>query len=36
MGWLDPAANPLLLQLPRAQYKKLKHRWKLPAPPNAK
>ncbi len=31
MGWLDPAANPLLLQLPRVEYKKLKRRWKLPA-----
>jgi D-alanyl-D-alanine dipeptidase len=34
MGWLDPAANPLLLQLTRAEYKKLKHRWKLPALPS--
>lgn len=30
MGWLDPAKKPLLLQLPRAQYKKLRRRWKLP------
>ena len=30
MGWLDPAAKPLLLQLPRAEYKKLRDRWKLP------
>jgi D-alanyl-D-alanine dipeptidase len=30
---LDPARRPLLVQLPRAQYKKLKRRWKLPALP---
>jgi D-alanyl-D-alanine dipeptidase len=30
IGWLDPAKKPLLLQLPRAQYKKLKRKWKLP------
>jgi D-alanyl-D-alanine dipeptidase len=35
MGWLDPADNPLLLQLPIAEYNKLKHRWKLPALPGA-
>jgi len=28
---LDPARNPLLVQLPRPQYKKLRRRWKLPA-----
>jgi D-alanyl-D-alanine dipeptidase len=27
---LDPAKNPLLVQLPRPQYKKLRRRWKLP------
>jgi D-alanyl-D-alanine dipeptidase len=33
LAWLDPAKQPLLLQLPRAQYQKLKRKWKLPAPP---
>ena len=28
---LDPAKNPLLVQLPRPEYKKLRRRWKLPA-----
>jgi D-alanyl-D-alanine dipeptidase len=27
---LDPARRPLLVQLPRPQYKKLRKRWKLP------
>jgi D-alanyl-D-alanine dipeptidase len=27
---LDPARRPLLVQLPRPQYKKLRRRWKLP------
>jgi len=27
---LDPARSPLLVQLPRAEYKKLKKQWKLP------
>jgi D-alanyl-D-alanine dipeptidase len=30
---LDPARQPLLLQLPRTQYQKLKKPWKLPALP---
>ena len=30
LGWLDPAKKPVLLQLPRAQYKRIKRRWKLP------
>jgi D-alanyl-D-alanine dipeptidase len=29
--WLDPAKNPLLVQLPIAQYNKLKNSWHLPA-----
>jgi D-alanyl-D-alanine dipeptidase len=33
LAWLDPAKNPLLVQLPKAQYKKLKRQWKLPALP---
>jgi zinc D-Ala-D-Ala dipeptidase len=28
--WLDPARKPLLVQLPLAQYEKLKKRWQLP------
>ena len=31
IAWLDPARSPLLVQLPRAQYKKLRRQWKLPA-----
>jgi D-alanyl-D-alanine dipeptidase len=30
LGWLDPARTPLLVQLPEAEYKKLRSRWKLP------
>jgi D-alanyl-D-alanine dipeptidase len=33
LAWLDPAKNPLLVQLPQAQYKKLKRHWKLPGLP---
>jgi len=33
---LDPARKPMLVQLPRAQYKKLRRRWKLPALPRNK
>jgi L,D-peptidoglycan transpeptidase YkuD (ErfK/YbiS/YcfS/YnhG family) len=35
IGWLDPAKKPLLLQLPRAQYKKVKRKWKLPGLPRS-
>ena len=35
LGWLDPGKKPLLLQLPRAQYKQIKKRWKLPPLPRA-
>ena len=31
IGWLDPARKPLLVQLPAAQYQKLKKHWRLPA-----
>ena len=31
LGWLDPERKPLLVQLPAAQYQKLRHRWNLPA-----
>jgi D-alanyl-D-alanine dipeptidase len=33
LAWLDPAKNPLLVQLAQAQYKKLRKHWKLRAPP---
>lgn len=33
LAWLDPAKNPLLVQLTSAEYKKLKREWKLPALP---
>jgi D-alanyl-D-alanine dipeptidase len=28
--WLDPAANPLLVQLPEDEYRRLRNRWGLP------
>lgn len=33
---LDPARRPLLVQLPRTQYKKLRRHWKLPALPRGR
>jgi L,D-peptidoglycan transpeptidase YkuD (ErfK/YbiS/YcfS/YnhG family) len=30
LSWLDPKKSPLLVQLPGAQYKKMKKSWKLP------
>jgi D-alanyl-D-alanine dipeptidase len=33
LGRLDAARNPLLVQLPRPEYKKLRRRWKLPRLP---
>ncbi len=33
LAWLDPAKNPLLVQLPRSEYKKLRRHWKLPGLP---
>lgn len=30
LGWLDPERKPLLVQLPAAQFQKLRHRWNLP------
>ncbi|MGA3160418.1 MAG: L,D-transpeptidase family protein [Terracidiphilus sp.] len=33
---LDPARTPLLVQLPRPQYKKLRRQWKLPGLPRQK
>lgn len=33
LGWLDPAREPLLVQLPASEYKRLRKRWHLPALP---
>lgn len=33
MAWLDPAARPVLVQLPVAAYERLGERWSLPARP---
>ena len=33
LAWIDSTRRPLLVQLPRPQYKKLKRHWKLPALP---
>jgi len=35
LAWLDPARNPLLVQLPQPQYKKLKKPWHLPKLPKS-
>jgi L,D-peptidoglycan transpeptidase YkuD (ErfK/YbiS/YcfS/YnhG family) len=35
IGWLDPAQSPLLLQLPRKAYQRLRRDWKLPRLPHA-
>jgi L,D-peptidoglycan transpeptidase YkuD (ErfK/YbiS/YcfS/YnhG family) len=31
VDWLDPKANPILVQLPRAEFERLKGQWRLPA-----
>jgi D-alanyl-D-alanine dipeptidase len=31
VSWLDRAAQPLLIQLTRKQYRQLRHQWQLPA-----
>jgi D-alanyl-D-alanine dipeptidase len=31
LGWLDPRSNPVLVQLPREQYKRRQGPWLLPA-----
>jgi D-alanyl-D-alanine dipeptidase len=31
LTWLDPMHKPLLIQLPEPEYRRLMHRWKLPA-----
>lgn len=30
LGWLDPAANPVLVQLPASEFKRLNQSWGLP------
>lgn len=35
LAWLDPAKSPILVQMPLAQYKKLKRPWHLPELPNS-
>jgi D-alanyl-D-alanine dipeptidase len=30
-AWLDPRENPVLVQLPAAQYDLYRERWKLPS-----
>ena len=30
LGWLDPARKPVIVQLPAAQYQRLRGRWRLP------
>jgi L,D-peptidoglycan transpeptidase YkuD (ErfK/YbiS/YcfS/YnhG family) len=30
IGWLDPKSTPLLIQLPMAEYQKLREGWRLP------
>ena len=32
LAWLDPGKTPVLVQLPRAQYEKLRKAWRLPHP----
>lgn len=31
LGWLDPVSQPLLVQLPEAEYKKVRKHWHLPS-----
>ncbi len=33
LAWLDPARKPLLVQLTRSEYKRLRRRWRLPKLP---
>ena len=35
LAWIDPARNPMLVQLPDAQYKKLRRHWHLPRLPKS-
>ncbi|MDB6122979.1 MAG: Conserved hypothetical rane protein [Pedosphaera sp.] len=32
LPWLDPAAHPVLVQLPESEYKRLRKDWQLPKP----
>jgi D-alanyl-D-alanine dipeptidase len=32
LSWLNPTANPVLVQLPESEYKTLQAKWQLPAP----
>lgn len=36
LSWLDPRANPLLVQLPQAEYSKRETPWRLPALKNSR
>ena len=33
LGWLDPAQNPVLVQLPASKYRALEKTWELPTIP---
>ena len=33
LGWLDPAREPLLVQMPASDYRKVRKSWRLPSPP---
>jgi L,D-peptidoglycan transpeptidase YkuD (ErfK/YbiS/YcfS/YnhG family) len=35
LGWVDVRDNPVLIQLPRAEYLRLKEAWRLPEMPSA-
>ncbi len=35
LGWLDPRANPVLVQLPLAEYQRWQQDWRLPPAPTA-
>jgi D-alanyl-D-alanine dipeptidase len=35
LAWLDPARNPMLVQLPLVQYKKQRKNWRLPKLPKS-
>ncbi len=35
LGWLDPSRTPLLIQMPRQQYKSVRKHWHLPDAPVA-
>lgn len=30
LGWLDPSANPIIVQIPRSEYLRLREAWTLP------